>query len=121
MDLNGIESHAWNCYTKLRCSWLPIGNTIYVEDTAEINQMEDIYSDVNDIKFYLGKFDLIMAEKYKDDPLKKEFAEAGKKFFPIGVKKRSDNKPTERNSKVNLVLDGFLKKAYNSIIFYFIF
>lgn len=61
-ELNGLETAAWGNYEKRETDWLPIGNTLYLNDEDVVDKLTTIEDAVIEIKEWLGLFQ----EKYLD-------------------------------------------------------
>jgi hypothetical protein len=61
-ELNGLETAAWGNYENRETDWLPIGNTLYLNDEDVVDKLTTIEDAVIEIKEWLGLFQ----EKYLD-------------------------------------------------------
>jgi hypothetical protein len=61
-ELNGLETAAWGNYENRETDWLPIGNTLYLNDEYVVDKLTTIEDAVIEIKEWLGLFQ----EKYLD-------------------------------------------------------
>jgi hypothetical protein len=55
-DLNGLETSAWNSFEKRETDWLPIGDTVYLNNIDEVDSMGKIEEKVSDIYQWLNLF-----------------------------------------------------------------